>query len=594
MMSPTFFQLRTPAAVLPAARPVLSLLLAIGLLLPQLAPAPAVSAQTPPVMPRQATLRDYDVVNGHYFTQTGGDSGEQGFAITDEAGAPLWTEFQRLGGVASLGYPVSRRFIADGFVVQATQRALLQWRPDLGRAVFANVLDDLTHAGKDDWLLTERLIPAPTAFPDEAGLSFEQVTQRRLALLNDYPALRTAYFNAPNAIEANGLPVAPVADFGPVLVLRAQRRAFQLWKVATPFARAGDVTVVNSGDLGKEASLYPVDAAQAEATALQLASPRAATGSATTISRVPAEDVAAMRQVVARVRPAIVQISDGSGGWGTGVIIDPNGTILTNSHVVTSIRRDRLRVILPDGRNLPGAVLGADDWTDVAVVKIEAANLPTVPIGSARALTVGQRVIGIGYAPVFPGPPSAKAGTIRSLSGEIQVDSSYPLFDLITSDTYLNPGDSGGALLDLSGRLVGINSAISVSRGGQTLTGYSIPIEGAQQIAQQLLATGTLSRPQMGVSVQDVTPTLAAQAGLPVTRGVLLTQVQAGSPAAGAGLASGDVIVSMDGRTVAGVDDLRRFMVTKKVGDTISLSIATAGRPTRTVSITLVERPPLV
>jgi serine protease Do len=215
-------------------------------------------------------------------------------------------------------------------------------------------------------------------------------------------------------------------------------------------------------------------------------------------------------------------------------------------------------------------------------------------VRSAAALRTGQRVVGIGYAPLFPGAPSAKAGTIRSLAGEIQVTSSYPMFDLITSDTYLNPGDSGGALLDLEGRLVGINSAIGVSRRGQSLTGYSIPIDGAQQIAQQLAANGSLPRPQIGVSIQPVTSDLAQRLGLSVTRGVLLTQVQPGSPAEAAGLAQGDVIVGMDGRPVNDVDTLRRLMVTHKVGDTVQFSIVTGATPPRSVSITLAERPPLV
>ena len=565
-------------------RPLAALLVSALLLLFQ---ASGALAQTP----SRQTLRDYDVVNGHFYTQAGGPSGEAGYAITDEGGIPLWSEFQRLGGVTALGYPVSRRFQSEGFVVQATQKAVLQWRPDLNRAVYLNLLDELTEAGKDDWLATERLIPKPAAFPDEAGLTFQQIAQKRLSLLDAQPALRTAYLATPpgaDPIELNGLPVAPVADFGPVVVLRAQRRAFQLWKVATPFARAGDVTIVNGGDLGKEAALYPTDAAAAEPAGLQLAAPQGL------ITRVPAAEVDTMRRVVERARQAVVKVSDGGSGWGSGVIVDPNGTVFTNWHVVNELRRDRIRIELPDGRILPAKPLGGDDWTDVAVLRVEAANLPSVPLGSAQSLAVGQRVVGIGYAPIFPGAPSAKAGVIRSLAGQIQVDDSYPLFDLVTSYTYLNPGDSGGALLDLAGRLVGINSAISVARRSQSLTGYSLPIEGFQQVALELIANGTLARPQMGVSIQELTPSLAAQLALPVTRGVLITHVAADSAAALAELTQGDVIVGIDGRNVATTDDLRRLMVTRKVGDTITLTIASAGRPNRAVTLTLTERPPLV
>src|SRR5581483_3327784 len=143
------------------ARVVLALLLALaGLLAPALEPSngawhlPAAQAQTVRPPSWRETQRDFDVVNGYYFTQTGGSpSYDQGYSITNADGIPLWNEFQRLGGVQALGYPVSRRFTWDGFVVQATQKAVLQWRPDLGRAVFVNVFDELSRAGKDDWLL---------------------------------------------------------------------------------------------------------------------------------------------------------------------------------------------------------------------------------------------------------------------------------------------------------------------------------------------------------------------------------------------------------------------------------------------------------
>src|SRR5687768_3780469 len=150
--------------------------------------------------PSRTTLRDYDVVNGHYFTQTG--SGEDaGFSITDEGGIPLWSEFQRLGGVQTLGYPVSRRFVWEGFVVQATQKAVLQWRPDLSRAVFVNLLDELHEAGLDAWLESQRQIPPPAQFPEEDGLAFQQIVQRRIGLLDQYPALRSAYLNASDPLE---------------------------------------------------------------------------------------------------------------------------------------------------------------------------------------------------------------------------------------------------------------------------------------------------------------------------------------------------------------------------------------------------------
>ncbi|MGH2350827.1 MAG: S1C family serine protease, partial [Chloroflexota bacterium] len=440
------------------------------------------------------TLRDYQVVNGYFFTQTGG-SPDYGYSVTDDDGIPLWQEFLRLGGPDVLGYPVSRRFVWDGFVVQATQKAVLQWRPDLGRAVPVNLLDELTEASMDDWLFTYRLIPKPVSFPEEASLSFPEIVEHRLTLLDGYPALRAAYLAAPDPLEANGLPVAPVADVGPALVLRAQRRAFQLWKVPTPFAMPGQVTVVNAGDLGKEAGLYPQAAVLPEPAWTQIAVPP---GSDLLI---PSAEVAALHQVLERSRPAVVKLTDDEQGLGSGIIFDPSGLILTNSHVVDALTAGKLTAVLPDGRRFPVKQLGADDWTDVAVVKIDGANLPWVPLGSAASLTVGERVLGIGYAPIFPGSPSAKTGIVQSLAGEIQTFHDYPLFDLVITNTYLHPGDSGGPLLNLSGQVVGINNAIRVARRGQELSGFSIPIEGARQIADQIISGGSVPRPHLGVSV---------------------------------------------------------------------------------------------
>ena len=214
-----------------------------------------------------------------------------------------------------------------------------------------------------------------------------------------------------------------------------------------------------------------------------------------------------------------------------------------------------------------------------------------VPLGSAQSLAVGQRVIGIGYAPVLPAAPSAKVGVIRSLAGEIQTTHDYPLFNLISSNTYLHPGDSGGPLLNLSGQVVGVNSAIRIARRSQDLTGFSIPVEGAKQIAEQIVATGAVPRPHLGISVADVTPSLGPQLGLTVNRGVFVREVLPDSPAAAAEIVAGDVIVGMDGTEVTDLDDLRRLMVRHQVGDGITLAVVSAGQPRRNVRLTLAERP---
>jgi len=565
-----------------ALRPRLRLCLcAAALLLLGLIPSLSPGAAHAQSLLRE-TLHDYDVVNGYYFTEAAGGA-DQGYSITDEDGVPLWTEYQRLGGPDTLGFPISRRFVWDGFVVQATQKAVLQWHPDLGRAVPVNLLDELSHAGKDDFLLTFRQLPRPASFDDEAGLTASQVTEKRLRLLDASPPIRDAYFAVPDPLEASGLPVAPVTDVGPALVLRAQRRAFQLWKVATPFARAGQVTVVNGGDLGKEADLYPQAATKPEPSWSELA---VTPGSDV---RLPAADVATLRSVVERVRPAVVELTDDVQGLGSGIIVDPSGVILTNNHVVSALQRDKTVAVLADGRRFPVRLLGADEWTDVAVVRIDAPDLPSVPLGRADSLATGDRVVGIGYAPAFPGGPTARTGTVSSLSGTIQTYQDYPLFNLVTTDTFLHPGDSGGPLLNMRGEVVGINSAIRVPRPGRAFAGYSIPIEGARAIADQIVATGQVPRPQIGVNVQDVTPSLSSSLGLPVRQGVLIMQVTPGSPAEQAGLQEGDVIVGMDNRVVGGITDLRGLMVTHKVGDRVPFTVVGANRPPRTLTVTLIE-----
>jgi S1-C subfamily serine protease len=200
-------------------------------------------------------------------------------------------------------------------------------------------------------------------------------------------------------------------------------------------------------------------------------------------------------------------------------------------------------------------------------------------------------VVGIGYAPRFPGGPSAKAGEIRSLTGRIQPTHDYPLFNLISSNVYLDFGDSGGPLLNLSGQVVGINTATAIGGREQILAGFSISVDGARPVLDQLVATGAVPRPHLGISVGDVTPSLAGQLGLIVNRGVLVREVLPDSPAAAAGIANGDVVVGMDGSEVASLDDLRRLMVRHQVGDVVTLAVVTSGQPRRNVPVTLAERP---
>ncbi|MCL5025020.1 MAG: hypothetical protein M1531_00760 [Chloroflexi bacterium] len=216
---------------------------------------------------------DYDVPSfsfseippGHFYTQANGFSGigRAGYLIVNDLPARFWDEFQRLGGVDELGYPASRRFVWDGFISQATQKQALQWRPERGQVAFVNVFDQLSKAGKDDYLLTVRQVPKPFDNSPDTGLPWDQVVARHLAYLDQDPAIKARYFADPAWLDHYGLPQS-YGDFGNVFVVRAQRAVFQRWKVDVPWAKAGDVTIANGGDIAKELGLVPPEAAAPE------------------------------------------------------------------------------------------------------------------------------------------------------------------------------------------------------------------------------------------------------------------------------------------------------------------------------------------
>jgi hypothetical protein len=204
---------------------------------------------------------DFDIVGGHFFKQANGFSGagDLGFAVTDDDEARMWSEMVRLGGVERVGYPISQRFVYRGFLTQAFQRLVLQWRPELGRAVPVNVFDELNQRGRDDWLAATRQIPPAEDTTADEGLAWDQVVERHTALLDPYPELYGMYTSEPNAIEVFGLPLA-VRDYGPVVVVRLQRASLQLWKTETAWAAAGSVVVGNGGDEAKAAGMWPAEA----------------------------------------------------------------------------------------------------------------------------------------------------------------------------------------------------------------------------------------------------------------------------------------------------------------------------------------------
>jgi serine protease Do len=259
--------------------------------------------------------------------------------------------------------------------------------------------------------------------------------------------------------------------------------------------------------------------------------------------------------VTRRVTPAVVSIYS-RGGSGSGVIIREDGVILTNAHVVRGMRQ--VNVGLATGEDFIGEVIGGDVSADIAVVRIRPdVSLPTAPLGDSDQLQAGQLAIAIGNPAGFE--RTVTTGVISALDRTL----GSGLEELIQTDAAINPGNSGGPLIDSQGRVVGINTAVvRDTRVGGTIVGlgFAVPINLARDIAEQLLTTGRIERPYLGVSYAEITREMVAQFRLPVQDGLMLQSVAPGSPAAVAGLQRGDIITEVNGVTLRQGGDLRRFL----------------------------------
>jgi serine protease Do len=246
-------------------------------------------------------------------------------------------------------------------------------------------------------------------------------------------------------------------------------------------------------------------------------------------------------------------------GLGSGVIIDPKGYILTNEHVIDNA--DKITVTLPDGRSFKGEVKGKDQRSDLAIIKINAGNLPAASLGKSDNLKIGQWVVAIGnpFGFAMENPePTVTVGVIsalhRTLGRGISADRDYN--DLIQTDAAINPGNSGGPLVDLKGEIVGINVAIFSTSGGYEGVGFAIPINNAKRIISRLIEGKKIVYGWMGVTVQNLTDDLAKYFGLPEKNGVLVAKVLENSPAEKAGMKESDVIKSIDNKPTNNVREL--------------------------------------
>lgn len=258
-------------------------------------------------------------------------------------------------------------------------------------------------------------------------------------------------------------------------------------------------------------------------------------------------------------------------GVGSGFVVAPNGVILTNSHVVAGA--DKIAVRFADKRELPARVVGVDPLTDMAVLKVEAQNLPTAILGDSSRLEVGQWVLAIG-APLGL-ERTATQGIISALGRALPNDSYVPF---IQTDVPINQGNSGGPLFDLQGRVVGINSQIVSQSGGYMGLSFAIPINTAVAAARQILEQGHATHGWLGVSAQDLTQELAQAYGLEALRGALITEVRAGGPAEQAGLRTGDIILALDDRVIVDSADLPPLIGASQPGTEHVLTVLREGK----------------
>lgn len=322
------------------------------------------------------------------------------------------------------------------------------------------------------------------------------------------------------------------------------------------------------------------------------------------------DDPGAIANAAARVEPSVVTIdtagrprmtygdlfgmgTDGAQrevplGTGSGVILTADGIIVTNNHVIRNATR--INVTLQNGKSLEGQVLGADPQSDLAVVKVNAQDLPAATLADSDHLRVGEWVVAVGD-PLRVGT-TVTAGIISAIHrGDPSASSETSLSSYVQTDAAINPGNSGGALADIKGRLIGINTAIASPNGSNIGIGFAIPVNRVRDLVPLIIAHKRVARPWLGVGFSPIADSVRGQLDIPASvQGILVVDVYESGPAAQSGIHQYDVVESINGKPITSAADLKQIMVDAKVGDALRLRIWRDGSEADTV-LTLEERP---
>lgn len=288
----------------------------------------------------------------------------------------------------------------------------------------------------------------------------------------------------------------------------------------------------------------------------------------------------AVSSVAARLSPSVVNVEVGRRGTGSGFVFANDGLILTNSHVVASGKR--IYVTLFDGRRLTADLIGDDPHTDLAVIRVTAANLPSATLGDSSALLPGQLVVALGSP--FGFQHTVTAGVISALGRSLRSRTGRLMEQLIQTDAALNPGNSGGPLATSTGQVVGVNTAIIAGGNG---IAFAVPVNTARLVIPALVGDGRVRRAMLGVSAQPIriAAALIRSHHLTQTKGALVTYVHDSLPAQHAGVQPGDILLAFAGTTLEGPDDLVRLLTSDRIGAHVQVRLLRNGEPREVVVV---------